>query len=76
MIALDTNVLVRCLTLDDPGQAPAARAPLAHRDGVFVAKTVPLELERVLRATYQLPRPVIHSALGKLLGLRGMAGLV
>lgn len=69
MIALDTNVLVRCLTLDDPGQVPAARALLAHRDGVFVAKTVLLELEWVLRAAYKLPRPVIHSALGKLLGL-------
>ena len=69
MIALDTNVLVRCLTLDDPGQVPAARALLAHRGGVFVAKTVLLELEWVLRAAYKLTRPGIHSALGKLLGL-------
>jgi predicted nucleic-acid-binding protein len=69
LIALDTNVLVRCLTLDDPSQVPAAKALLAHRDGVFVAKTVLLELEWVLRAAYRLTRLGIHSALGKLLGL-------
>ena len=69
MIALDTNVLVRCLTLDDPKQLPAAEALLAHANGVFVAKTVLLELECVLRAAYKLSRPTIHGALGKLLGL-------
>ena len=40
MIALDTSALVRCLTLDDPRQVPAAKALLAHRQGVYVAKTV------------------------------------
>jgi predicted nucleic-acid-binding protein len=69
MIALDTDVLVRCLTLDDPSQVPAAKALLAHRHGVYVAKTVLLELEWVLRAAYKLKRPTIHSALIKLLGL-------
>ena len=69
MIALDTNVLVRCLTLDDPAQVPAAKALLAHSGGVFVAKTVLLKLEWVLRAAYKLTRPGIHSALSKLLGL-------
>ena len=69
MIALDTHVLVRCLTLDDPSRVPAARALLAHSGGVFVAKTVLLELEWVLRAAYKLTRPGIHSAIGKLLGL-------
>lgn len=69
MIALDTSVLVRCPTLDDPRQVPAAKALLAHSGGVFVAKTVLLELEWVLRATYKLTRLGSHSALGKLLGL-------
>ena len=73
MIAVDTNVLVRCLTLDDPTQVPAAKALLAHHDGVFVAKTVLLELEWVLRAAYKLPRPTIHAALGKLLGLQNLS---
>ena len=73
MIALDTNVLVRCLTLDDPSQVPAAKVLLAHRDGVFIAKTVLLELEWVLRAAYKLPQPTIHSALSKLLGLPNLS---
>ncbi len=73
MLALDTNVLVRCLTLDDPSQVPAAKALLAHSNGVFVAKTVLLELEWVLRAAYKLPRPTIHFALGKLLGLPNLS---
>ena len=73
MIALDTTVLVRCLTLDDPAQVPAAKALLAHRDGVFVAKSVLLELEWVLRAAYKLPRTTIHAALGKLLGLQNLS---
>ena len=73
MIAVDTNVLVRCLTLDDPTQVPAARALLGHGNGVFVAKTVLLELEWVLRAAYKLPRTTIHLALERLLGLPNLS---
>ena len=39
MIALDTNVLVRCLTLDDASQVPAAQTLLGHANGVFISKT-------------------------------------
>ena len=73
MIALDTNILVRCPTLDEPGQVPAAKALPSYANGVFVAKTVLLELEWVLRAAYKLPRPVIQSALVKLLGLANLS---
>ncbi|KNZ33307.1 MAG: hypothetical protein AD742_06840 [Methylibium sp. NZG] len=73
MIAVDTNILVRCLTLDDPAHVPAAKALLAHGDGVFVAKTVLLELEWVLRAAYKLSQPTIQSALEKLLGLPNLS---
>ncbi len=45
MVALDINVLVCCLMMDDPSQVPVAKALLAHRDGVFIAKTVLVELE-------------------------------
>ena len=69
MIALDTNVLVRCLTLDDPTQVPAARRALGHTAGFFVAKTVLLETEWVLRAAYKLPRTSIHAALSGVCGL-------
>jgi predicted nucleic-acid-binding protein len=69
MIAIDTNILVRCLTLDDPAQVPAAKTLLAHADGVFIAKTTLLELEWVLRAAYKVPRSGIHTALTCVLGL-------
>lgn len=69
MIALGTNVLVRCLTLDDPTQVPAAQRALGHAAGIFISKTVLLETEWVLRAAYKLPRPNIHGALTGVCGL-------
>ena len=69
MIALDTNILVRCLTQDDPIQVPIARRLLGHEAGVFIAKTVLLEAEWVLRAAYGLSRRFIH---GALLGVCGL----
>ena len=69
MIALDTNILVRCLTQDDPIQVPIARRLLGHEAGVFIAKTVLLEAEWVLRAAYGLSRHLIHGALSGLCGL-------
>lgn len=69
MIALDTNVLVRCLTLDDTGQVPAARRALEHATGIFIAKTVLMETEWVLRAAYKLPREKIYQALTAVCGL-------
>ena len=69
MIALDTNVLVRCLTLDEPAQVPAARCALEHATGIFIAKTVLMETEWVLRAAYKLPRAHIHQMLMGVCGL-------
>ncbi len=51
MIAIDTNVMVRYLTGDHPEQSPRARA-LVDSQAVFVATTVTLETEWVLRSTY------------------------
>ena len=68
MIAADTNVLVRFLTKDDPSQAERA-AHLFHSEPVFIAKTVLLETEWVLRHAYGLSRDVINAAFCKLLGL-------
>lgn len=44
MIGVDTNVLVRYLTHDDPVQGPLAMGVLSNPEGIFVAKTVLLEL--------------------------------
>lgn len=69
MMALDTNVLVRALTRDDPAQAPAALRLWGHEEGVFISKTVLLELEWALRAAYRQPPAAIAQALLRLLSL-------
>ena len=53
MIAVDTNVLIRLVVADHAAQA--ARAAAVFRSGpVFIAKSVLLEAEWVLRYSYQL----------------------
>jgi predicted nucleic-acid-binding protein len=68
MLAIDTNIIVRLLTKDDAVQAEKARNLLAEND-VFIATTVLLETEWVLRAAYGLAKAEI------LAGLRAFAGL-
>lgn len=72
MMAVDTNVLVRFLTNDDPAQAERA-ARLFQSEPVFIAKTVLLETEWVLRHAYDLSRETINAAFCKLLGLPGVS---
>jgi predicted nucleic-acid-binding protein len=62
VIAVDTNVLVRLLTEDDPVQAARARA-LFRSGEIFVAATVLLETEWVLRALYRRDPKAIIDAL-------------
>ncbi|MER8545532.1 type II toxin-antitoxin system VapC family toxin [Mesorhizobium sp. M0684] len=51
MLAIDTNLIVRYLTGDHPSQSSRARA-LIDSQPVFVAVTVMLEVEWVLRSAY------------------------
>ena len=51
MLAIDTNLIVRYLTGDHPHQSARARA-LIDGQPVFVAVTVILEVEWVLRSAY------------------------
>ena len=53
MRALDTNVVVRYLSGDDPGQAARAKAAIDAGD-VFVSRTVLLQSAWVLRSVYGL----------------------
>jgi predicted nucleic-acid-binding protein len=69
VIALDTNVVVRVLTADDPPQVEAARRVMRSAP-LFLAKTVLLETEWVLRYSYALDRQTIGDALRKLIRLR------
>lgn len=68
MRAIDTNVIVRLLTADDPVQAEAAKQIIREGD-VFIGVTVLLETEWVLRAAYGFGANDIAAA------IRGLAGL-
>jgi predicted nucleic-acid-binding protein len=69
MIAMDTSVLVRYLTNDDPAQARRAADLLAGPDSIVIPVTVLLELEWALRAVYGLYRSAILTGLRQVLGL-------
>lgn len=71
MRAIDTNVVVRFLTADDPGQARAARRVIEAGD-VFIGTTVLLESEWVLRSGYGFGATEIADGLA---GLAGLAGI-
>jgi predicted nucleic-acid-binding protein len=71
MIAVDTNVLVRLLTGDDPKQAAAARSLFAAGP-IWLAKTVLLETGWVLRSLYGFEESAIRDAFTKLLGLKNV----
>lgn len=66
MRAVDTNILVRWLTRDDPARTPIADRVMA--EPVFVAHTVLLELAWVLGGrTYRLDRARLAIALRALI---------
>ena len=69
-IALDTNLLVRMLTNDDPHQAEQVAELIDESTGCFVPITVVLELEWVLRGAYKLPRDAVIRALEGLMAIR------
>ncbi len=68
MLAVDTNVVVRFLTADDPKQSQRAFA-LIRDTPVWVAKTVLLETEWVLRSLYGFGVERVAAAFQDLVGL-------
>jgi predicted nucleic-acid-binding protein len=68
MLAVDTNILVRYVTDDDPLQARRAKRLIETND-VFIATTVVLEAEWVLRGLYRFTRKQIVAGLTILFGL-------
>lgn len=68
MRAIDTNIVVRYLTGDDPGQAEKAKKVIGAGD-VFVGTTVFLESEWVLRSVYGFSGSDVASALRAFAGL-------
>jgi predicted nucleic-acid-binding protein len=69
VIALDTNVIIRLVMADDPEQLEIARR-LFQSDDLWIAKTVLLETEWVLRFTYKLERHFFREILWRLMGYR------
>ena len=70
MIALDTNVLVRFLTQDDPAQSQAATdliTGLTAEAPGFVCREVMVELVWVLERAYGLDRAQVAAAIEGLL---------
>ena len=70
MIAADTNILVRYLVKDDPGQTVLATNFLAG-NRCFILKSVLLEVAWVLSSSvgYNLSREAVHERLLHMLGL-------
>ena len=68
MLAVDTNVIIRLLTEDDP--AMTARAgKLFEQERIYLAKTVILETAWVLRPAYKFDPPEVVNAFERLLSL-------
>ena len=66
MTAVDTNVIVRYLVADDPGQAEAARSLLDHLttdNPGFICREVVIEAAWVLERSYRFTRTRIAEVL-------------
>ena len=72
MRAIDTDILVRYLTGDDPEQAARARAAV-DAGGIFASTTVLLESEWVLRSVYGFSGREVAAALWSFAGLPGVS---
>lgn len=68
MTAVDTNIIVRLLTRDEIEQYHASRA-LFETEEIYIADTVILETEWVLRFAYEFEPKEICDSLRKLFGL-------
>jgi predicted nucleic-acid-binding protein len=68
VLAVDTNILVRYVTRDDTKQSPRAKR-LVDNNNIFVATTVLLETEWVLRSGYRFSPTEIVMALRLFAGL-------
>lgn len=71
MIAIDTNIIVRLLTKDDPAQYKKSYA-LFQNEILWIPDTVILETEWVLRYAYEFTPAQICAAFRKLLGLQNV----
>ena len=71
MVAVDTNVVVRLLTGDDARQTALAKS-LFEAGPIWIAQTVWLETDWVLRSLYKFEEKAVRDAFVKLLGLENV----
>ncbi|HUD92055.1 type II toxin-antitoxin system VapC family toxin [Sphingobium sp.] len=71
-VAIDSNVLVRFLTGDDPAQAAVAAERISR--GFVLLPTVAVETEWVLRSSYDWPRERIEAAFRDVIDLSEAIG--
>lgn len=72
IITADTNVLVRAVVVDDPGQAAAAIEALRQAEAIAVPLPVLCELVWVLRRAYGFQVTEISGAIRALLDAEGV----
>ncbi len=68
ILCVDTNVLVRAATRDDPEQSRRAQSELSSADRLIIPVAVLCEFVWVLSRVYKYGRPAIADALTELLG--------
>ena len=73
MRAVDTNVLIRALTGDDPVQSPAARAFIRDNGPVWVSHVVLVETIWVLDSVYACGKPQVVKALNRIIDNKDLA---
>jgi predicted nucleic-acid-binding protein len=72
VISLDTNVIVRVVTADEPKQLAIA-LQVMRSESLWLSKTVLLETEWVLRYSYKLSRETVLETFVRLLGYRNLS---
>ena len=73
MRAVDTNVLIRALTGDDPVQSPAARAFIRDNGPVWVSHVVLVETIWALDSVYACGKPQVVKALNRIFDNKDLA---
>ena len=71
-VALDTNVVVRLLVVDDEPQALAARQVLLEAEQIVIPTVVLCETAWVLKRSYRYPSSTLAEALRRVIQLQGV----
>jgi predicted nucleic-acid-binding protein len=70
MQAVDSNLLIRALTRDDPKQSPSAEAFIRDQAPVWVSHVVLVETVWVLESVYACEKPQLAEALARIIDNR------